>query len=159
MPVPVVISELENMANVDTINTRHSINSGALPDHSDLEESGNDPDPDRIFTTQPGTAPNPRSADGGVSHSGEGGGNWSMTPDQVDQIRRRVKFFFMDPWSKFKARQHLPWKMFFQLLKIIIVTVQVWQLKLTASLTVLSTQCNTASYKPLGISVMWFLTS
>ena len=143
MPVPVVISELENMANMDTINTCHSINNGALPDHSDLEESGNDPDPDRIFTTQPGTAPNPRSADGGISHSGEGGGYGSTTngcgtctPDQVDQIRRRVKFFFMDPWSKFKARQHLPWKMFFQLLKIIIVTVQVQQLKLTASLTV-----------------------
>lgn len=132
MPVPVVISELENMANVDTINTRHSINNRALPHHSDLKESGNDPDPDRTCTAQPGTAPNPRSADGGVSHSGEGGGYGSMTkgcgtctPDQVDQIRRRVKFFFMDPWSKFKARQHLPWKMFFQLLKIIIVTVQV----------------------------------
>jgi hypothetical protein len=53
----------------------------------------------------------------------KGSGEW--TPDHVDQLRRRVKFFFMDPWSKFKARKHLPWKMFMQLLKIILITVQV----------------------------------
>ena len=47
------------------------------------------------------------------------------TPCQVDQIRRRLKFFFMDPWSKYKARRHIPWKLFLQLLKTIILTIQV----------------------------------
>ena len=142
IPVMFVISELENMANVEIVNACHSINDGDLHHHHDLEESNNNPDPDGIFTTQHHTVPNPQSADGGATASatGEGGvygsmleGCGSCTPDQVDQVRRRVKFFFMDPCSKFKARRHLPWKMFFQFLKIIIITVQVRQPRLAVS--------------------------
>ncbi|XP_076441148.1 mucolipin-3-like [Babylonia areolata] len=46
------------------------------------------------------------------------------TEEQVEQLRRRVKFFFMDPWNKFKARRDIPWKMLIQFVKIIIITVQ-----------------------------------
>lgn len=53
------------------------------------------------------------------------GGEW--TPDQVDQLRRRVKFFFMDPLSKFQARKHIPWKLMLQFVKIVLITWQMIQ--------------------------------
>ncbi|XP_076462043.1 mucolipin-3-like [Babylonia areolata] len=59
--------------------------------------------------------------------TGECCGTGTWTPDQVDQLRRRIKFFFMDPCSKFKARRHIPWKLMLQIIKIIIITVQLVQ--------------------------------
>ncbi|KAK7101273.1 mucolipin-3-like isoform X2 [Littorina saxatilis] len=141
-----VTAELENMANVEVVNGYHSINDNDhtchLASHGE-EEGANDPDPDRIYTTQHcfvdscpghcdgmdarsrsrtygGTEQNPETHD---SKKCSG----CFTPDQVDQLRRRVKFFFMDPFSKFKARRHLPWKMGLQFLKIVILTIQLVQ--------------------------------
>lgn len=42
-----------------------------------------------------------------------------------DQLRRKLKFFFMNPCEKFWARGRKPWKLGIQLLKIVMVTVQV----------------------------------
>lgn len=42
-----------------------------------------------------------------------------------DQLRRKLKFFFMNPCEKFWARGRKPWKLGIQLLKIAMVTVQV----------------------------------
>ena len=62
---------------------------------------------------------------GSGSYGATAGGGGDFTADQVDQLRRRVKFFFMDPCSKFKARRHIPWKMGLQFIKILIITGQV----------------------------------
>ncbi|XP_046576711.1 mucolipin-3-like isoform X2 [Haliotis rubra] len=46
------------------------------------------------------------------------------TPGMEDQLRRKLKVFFMDPCSKFRAKRQWPWKLSLQILKIILVTVQ-----------------------------------
>lgn len=50
--------------------------------------------------------------------------NSSYSVDDKDCLRRRLKFHFMDPLDKFRARKKFPWKLFVQVVKIIIVTVQ-----------------------------------
>ncbi|CAH2310444.1 WD repeat-containing 63 [Pelobates cultripes] len=42
----------------------------------------------------------------------------------TDQLRRKLKFFFMNPCEKFRARGRKPWKLCIQILKIAMVTVQ-----------------------------------
>ncbi|XP_065784160.1 mucolipin-3 isoform X2 [Muntiacus reevesi] len=45
-----------------------------------------------------------------------------------DQMRRKLKFFFMNPCEKFWARGRKPWKLAIQILKIAMVTIQYLQL-------------------------------
>lgn len=39
-------------------------------------------------------------------------------------MRFRLKYFFMNPCQKYRAKGIVQWKLFFQILKIILVTVQ-----------------------------------
>ncbi|ESO94525.1 hypothetical protein LOTGIDRAFT_118439 [Lottia gigantea] len=47
------------------------------------------------------------------------------TPNLEDKFRRKLKYFFMDPCSKWKAKRRFPWKLCLQIVKIIIITAQV----------------------------------
>lgn len=42
-----------------------------------------------------------------------------------DQMRRKLKFFFMNPCEKFWARGRKPWKLVIQIIKLAMVTIQV----------------------------------
>ena len=42
-----------------------------------------------------------------------------------DRMRRKLKFFFMNPWQKWKAKKKFPFKMILQIIKVVLVTVQV----------------------------------
>ncbi|XP_069983303.1 mucolipin-3 isoform X5 [Penaeus vannamei] len=42
----------------------------------------------------------------------------------ADRIRRRLKFFFMNPMEKWHARRRFPWKLLLQVFKIVVVTAQ-----------------------------------
>ncbi|XP_054451973.1 mucolipin-3 [Anoplopoma fimbria] len=42
----------------------------------------------------------------------------------VEDFRRRLKYFFMNPCEKYKARGRKPWKLMLQILKIAIITIQ-----------------------------------
>ncbi|XP_033738904.1 mucolipin-3-like [Pecten maximus] len=46
------------------------------------------------------------------------------TPYLEDRLRRKLKFYFMGPHEKYKAKKKCPWKLLLQILKIIIVTIQ-----------------------------------
>uniref|UniRef100_A0A8D1H4J6 Mucolipin TRP cation channel 3 n=3 Tax=Sus scrofa TaxID=9823 RepID=A0A8D1H4J6_PIG len=46
-----------------------------------------------------------------------------------DQMRRKLKFFFMTPCEKFWTRGRKPWKLAMQVLKIAMVTIQYLQLR------------------------------
>lgn len=47
------------------------------------------------------------------------------TPHNAEQrMRRKLRFFFMNPIEKFQAKGRLPWKLGLQVVKIILVTVQ-----------------------------------
>lgn len=48
----------------------------------------------------------------------------SFTPQQRDRFRRRLKYFFMNPIDKWRAKGRLPWKLGLQVIKIIVVTLQ-----------------------------------
>ncbi|XP_043116034.1 mucolipin-3 isoform X3 [Puntigrus tetrazona] len=45
-------------------------------------------------------------------------------PQAVENFRRKLKYFFMSPCQKYRARGRKPWKMMLQILKIAIITFQ-----------------------------------
>ena len=48
------------------------------------------------------------------------------TPHQEEKLCRKLKFFFMGPHEKVKAKRRCPWKLLIQIVKIILVTAQVF---------------------------------
>lgn len=44
--------------------------------------------------------------------------------DETGWLRRRLKYFFMNPCQKFLAKRKVPWKLMLQLVKVVLVTVQ-----------------------------------
>uniref|UniRef100_A0A3Q3WS37 Uncharacterized protein n=1 Tax=Mola mola TaxID=94237 RepID=A0A3Q3WS37_MOLML len=48
----------------------------------------------------------------------------SLESKVVEDFRRRLKYFFMNPCEKYRARGRKPWKLMLQILKIAIITVQ-----------------------------------
>lgn len=85
-------------------------------------------------------------------------------------LREDLRFYFMNPCEKFRARQQIPWKMGLQILKIVMVTTQVMILSvhlffiLTPSLNCFSMFCHltfvlkrphTHVHKPLKLCWLW----
>ncbi|KAJ7400977.1 mucolipin-3 isoform X1 [Pitangus sulphuratus] len=66
-----------------------------------------------------------------------------------DQLRRQLKFFFMNPCEKFWARGRKPWKLGIQLLKIVMVTVQLVVFGLSNQMVVAFKEENTIAFKHL----------
>ncbi|XP_055007548.1 mucolipin-3 isoform X2 [Boleophthalmus pectinirostris] len=48
----------------------------------------------------------------------------SLESHMVEDFRRKLKYFFMNPCEKYKARGRKPWKLLIQVFKIVIITVQ-----------------------------------
>ncbi|KAM9323247.1 mucolipin-3 isoform 3-T3 [Pholidichthys leucotaenia] len=54
-------------------------------------------------------------------------GPWSartLDSKAVEDFRRRLKYFFMSPCEKYRARGRKPWKLMLQIFKIVIITAQ-----------------------------------
>ncbi|XP_065410218.1 mucolipin-3 isoform X6 [Chrysemys picta bellii] len=66
-----------------------------------------------------------------------------------DQLRRKLKFFFMNPCEKFWARGRKPWKLGIQLLKIVMVTIQLVVFGLSNQMVVAFKEENTVAFKHL----------
>ncbi|XP_043377297.1 mucolipin-3 isoform X7 [Chelonia mydas] len=66
-----------------------------------------------------------------------------------DQLRRKLKFFFMNPCEKFWARGRKPWKLGIQLLKIVMVTIQLVVFGLSNQMVVTFKEENTVAFKHL----------
>lgn len=49
----------------------------------------------------------------------------SPLEEEVEKFRRKLKYFFMNPCDKYKARRRKPWKLILQIVKIAVVTIQV----------------------------------
>ncbi|XP_055486757.1 LOW QUALITY PROTEIN: mucolipin-3 [Leucoraja erinacea] len=69
----------------------------------------------------------------------------------TDQLRRKLKFFFMNPCEKFRARGRKPWKLGVQILKIAMVTLQLVVFGLSNQMVVLFKEENTVAFKHLFI--------
>lgn len=45
--------------------------------------------------------------------------------ENVECLRRKIKYYFMNPCEKYHARGRKPWKLIVQIIKIAIITIQV----------------------------------
>lgn len=75
----------------------------------------------------------------------------SMTEELLleDMLRRKLKFYFMNPCEKFRARGRKPWKLCIQILKIALVTVQLVYFGLSNEMVVSFKEENTVAFKHL----------
>uniref|UniRef100_A0A8C3AN61 Mucolipin TRP cation channel 1 n=1 Tax=Cyclopterus lumpus TaxID=8103 RepID=A0A8C3AN61_CYCLU len=64
-------------------------------------------------------------------------------------LRRKLKYFFMSPCDKYHAKRRKPYKLGLQLLKILIVTVQLVLFGLSNQMVVTFKEENTAAFKHL----------
>ncbi|EMP26324.1 Mucolipin-1 [Chelonia mydas] len=85
------------------------------------------------------------SQDGGA---GPGVGSASLLPEEED-LRRRLKYFFMSPCDKFRAKGRKPFKLVLQIIKIIIVTIQLILFGLSNQMVVTFKEENTIAFKHL----------
>ena len=83
------------------------------------------PDNDENSVNNAATDSGEASSSSGPSRPGMKRMSSYYTPYLEDRLRRKLKFFFMGPDEKFKARRKVPWKLLLQILKIFIVTAQV----------------------------------
>lgn len=56
---------------------------------------------------------------------------WKAPPQTLEtkavgDFRRTLKYYFMNPCEKYQARRRKPWKLMLQILKIALITAQVW---------------------------------
>ncbi|XP_030636011.1 mucolipin-1a [Chanos chanos] len=68
---------------------------------------------------------------------------------EEEELRRKLKYFFMSPCDKFHAKGRKPYKLFLQVLKIVIVTVQLVLFGLSNQVVVTFKEENTMSFKHL----------
>ena len=71
------------------------------------------------------------STDGMTSYAAMGYQINSKYSSEEEKLKRRLRFFFLNPVEKWVATKRFPFKLFFQIVKIILVTLQVKILKIT----------------------------
>ncbi|XP_016076157.1 PREDICTED: mucolipin-3 [Miniopterus natalensis] len=99
---------------------------------------------------------NPEVAINSCSFQQEGNGstfNQNTSPSEEllleDQMRRKLKFFFMNPCEKFWARGRKPWKLVIQIIKLAMVTIQLVFFGLSNQMVVAFKEDNTIAFKHL----------
>ncbi|KAG1928304.1 mucolipin-3-like isoform X2 [Pimephales promelas] len=70
-------------------------------------------------------------------------------PPLMDNFRRKLKYFFMSPCQKYRARGRKPWKMMLQILKIAIITLQLVLFGLSNEMMVTFKEENLIAFKHL----------
>ncbi|XP_024601815.1 mucolipin-1 [Neophocaena asiaeorientalis asiaeorientalis] len=71
------------------------------------------------------------------------------TPPEEEDLRRRLKYFFMSPCDKFRAKGRKPFKLMLQVVKILVVTVQLILFGLSNQLVVTFREENTIAFRHL----------
>lgn len=74
-----------------------------------------------------------------------------MTQDVIkeEKLRDDLRYYFMSPCEKYRARRHIPWKMGVQILKIVMITTQLVLFGLNNQLVVSYKEENTMALKNL----------
>uniref|UniRef100_A0A8C7XLT9 Mucolipin TRP cation channel 2 n=1 Tax=Oryzias sinensis TaxID=183150 RepID=A0A8C7XLT9_9TELE len=77
----------------------------------------------------------------------------ALTPEVIreERLRDDLKYYFMSPCEKYRARRHIPWKMGVQILKIVMITTQLVLFGLNNQLVVSYKEENTMALKNLFI--------
>jgi hypothetical protein len=109
---------------------------GDSPDHSpDTSLEGGGDSAVQTVTPEPTSWPAGGQCNGhgggqcnghsGGQCNGHGGGQHGPADHEEEEtIKRRLKFFFMNPREKYEARGALPWKLLLQAVKLVLVTSQ-----------------------------------
>ncbi|XP_037360714.1 mucolipin-1 isoform X2 [Talpa occidentalis] len=79
----------------------------------------------------------------------EGASTAPLTPPEEEDLRRRLKYFFMSPCDKFRAKGRKPFKLMLQVVKILVVTVQLILFGLSNQLVVTFGEENTIAFRHL----------
>ncbi|XP_004639351.1 mucolipin-2 isoform X2 [Octodon degus] len=66
-----------------------------------------------------------------------------------ERLREDLRFYFMNPCEKYRARHQIPWKLGLQILKILMVTTQLVRFGLSNQLVVAFKEDNTVAFKHL----------
>ncbi|XP_071773416.2 mucolipin-3 [Centroberyx gerrardi] len=69
--------------------------------------------------------------------------------DNVESLRRKIKYYFMNPCEKYHARGRKPWKLILQIIKIAIITVQLVSFGLSNQMVVTFKEENLMTFKHL----------
>ncbi|XP_029355484.1 mucolipin-3 isoform X2 [Echeneis naucrates] len=69
--------------------------------------------------------------------------------DNVECLRRKIKYYFMNPCEKYHARGRKPWKLVLQLIKIAIITIQLVSFGLSNQMVVTFKEENLMTFKHL----------
>ncbi|XP_018417359.1 PREDICTED: mucolipin-2 [Nanorana parkeri] len=76
-----------------------------------------------------------------------------MEPEELERkgvkLKEDLKFYFMSPCDKYRARRQIPWKLALQVLKIVMVTTQLVLFGLNNQLVVSFKEENTMAFKHL----------
>ncbi|XP_053718714.1 mucolipin-3-like isoform X2 [Synchiropus splendidus] len=67
----------------------------------------------------------------------------------VECLRRKIKYYFMNPCEKYHARGRKPWKLMLQLVKIAIITIQLVSFGLSNQMVVTFKEENLMTFKHL----------
>ncbi|XP_026545994.1 mucolipin-2-like isoform X1 [Notechis scutatus] len=68
---------------------------------------------------------------------------------EEESLKKDLKFYFMNPCEKYRARRQIPWKLGLQILKIVMVTTQLILFGLSNQLVVSFKEENTIAFKHL----------
>nr|XP_057929503.1 mucolipin-3 [Doryrhamphus excisus] len=69
--------------------------------------------------------------------------------DNVECLRRKIKYYFMNPCEKYHARGRKPWKLILQLVKIAIITIQLVSFGLSNQMVVTFKEENLMTFQHL----------
>ncbi|KAM9848435.1 mucolipin-3 [Aulostomus maculatus] len=69
--------------------------------------------------------------------------------DHVECLRRKIKYYFMNPCEKYHARGRKPWKLILQIIKIAIITIQLVSFGLSNQMVVTFKEENLMTFKHL----------
>uniref|UniRef100_A0A3Q2YLW4 Mucolipin TRP cation channel 3 n=1 Tax=Hippocampus comes TaxID=109280 RepID=A0A3Q2YLW4_HIPCM len=72
-----------------------------------------------------------------------------MEADNVEFLRRKIKYYFMNPCEKYHARGRKPWKLILQIIKIAIITVQLVSFGLSNQMVVTFKEENLMTFQHL----------
>ncbi|XP_062872007.1 mucolipin-3 [Trichomycterus rosablanca] len=83
-----------------------------------------------------------------------GGSVWAETlaqqgQQEVEGFRRKLKYFFMNPCEKYRARGRKPWKLMLQIIKIAVITIQLVSFGLSNQMVVTFKEENLMAFKNL----------
>lgn len=59
------------------------------------------------------------------SETGNIMGNLQTSPSLREVMKTKIKYHYMNPFQKFRARRRKPWKLVVQIVKIVLITIQV----------------------------------